>query len=51
MEKSGCLPIIVTGAFVVAFLATVIAQGGWVVWIPMLAALVTVGVVSAELGR
>jgi hypothetical protein len=51
MEKSGCLPIIVAGVFVVAFLATLIVQGGWVVWIPTLAAFATVGVVSTKLRR
>jgi hypothetical protein len=51
MDKTGCTPIIVAGVFVVALLATVIAQGGWIIWIPALAALATVGVVSAKLGR
>ena len=51
MDKSGCAPIIVAGVFVAAFLATAIAQGGWVVWIPTLAAFATVGVLSAKLGR
>jgi hypothetical protein len=51
MDKTGCTPIVVAGVFVVAFLATVISQGGWVVWIPTLAALATVAVVSAKIGR
>jgi hypothetical protein len=51
MDKTGCTPIIVAGVFVVAFLATLIAQGGWVLWIPTLAALATVSVVSTKLSR
>jgi hypothetical protein len=51
MKKTGCAPIIVAGVFVAAFFATMIAQGGWMVWIPTLAALATVGVVSGKFSR
>ena len=42
-EQGGPLPALVGGVLVVAALATVLTQGGWVLWIPVLLALAVVG--------
>ena len=39
MDKMGWYPQLVTGTLIVAALATVLFDGGWTIWIPVLPAL------------
>ena len=41
-RKSGPLPALVVGTLVVATVCTLTVQGGWLVWVPTLPALLVV---------
>jgi hypothetical protein len=43
MKGHDPLPVLVGGTLVVAVLWTLLVQGGWVIWVPVLLALVVVG--------
>ena len=53
MKKSSGspLPALVAGIVIVAAVATVIVDGGWVLWVPALAALGVTAWLSNALGR
>ena len=42
MKNRSPLPLLISGILVVALLITLLAKGGWLVWIPTLAALAVV---------
>jgi hypothetical protein len=42
-QSDNPLPALVASALVVAVLCTVLVQGGWLIWIPTLLALLVVG--------
>ena len=42
MKNRSPLPPVISGILVVALLITLLAKGGWLVWIPTLAALAVV---------
>lgn len=50
-NRDGPLPALVVSIVVVATLATLMAEGGWVLWIPVLMALVVVSKIWNALGR
>jgi hypothetical protein len=43
VKQNGPLPALVAGSLVVVALATLSVQGGWMLWVPVLLALVVVG--------
>jgi len=49
MQKSGPVPTVVAAILIVAVLCTLIVHAGWLVWIPVLAALAVVAAVCGRL--
>jgi hypothetical protein len=51
MEQRQVFPALVAGVVVVAALVTLVVPGGWLVWVPVGAALAVVGRVKQALDR
>ena len=50
-NHSGPLPALVGGIVIVAVLATILVQDGWMIWIPVLLALAVVSRFGASMNR
>ena len=51
MNDRGPMPLLVGSALVAAALCTLMVQGGWLIWIPVLAALAVVAKMWHGVGR
>jgi flagellar biosynthesis protein FliQ len=50
-RRSSPLPMLVGGVLIVAIVATLLVKEGWLIWIPVLLALMVVYRLSRMLGR
>jgi hypothetical protein len=46
MKNDGAFPALVAATLVVAALATVLIDGGWMIWLPVLAALAVIAKIA-----
>jgi hypothetical protein len=50
-RRSSPLPMLVGGVLITAILATLLVEGGWLIWLPVMLALGILAVASNNLGR
>jgi hypothetical protein len=50
MKKRGSLPLFAVGTLTVSVICTLLADGGWQIWVPVLPALAVVGVLARRIG-
>ena len=50
-KKSGLLSPLIVGTVIIATVITVLAEGGWIVWLPVLLAFAVVGRLWLTLSR
>ena len=50
MKKRGSLPTLVAATLTVALVCTLAVDGGWMIWVPVLPALVVTGILVRWIG-